>query len=199
VFAEPLATCLHGLALAPDRFAATAVVVGGGTIGTLAAQLLRISGAQHVVVSEPLAERHAGLRVVADAVVAPADLDAAVAAATDDVGADLVLDAVGTAASRQDSLRVLRAGGTAVWLGMHAPDATIPAFDVVVREQRVVGSFAYTDVEFGRALGLLERGLVVPAVPTRSTPLAGSADRLRRLVDGELDAVAKDLVRCDGS
>ena len=25
VFAEPLATCLHGLALAPDRFAATAV------------------------------------------------------------------------------------------------------------------------------------------------------------------------------
>jgi threonine dehydrogenase-like Zn-dependent dehydrogenase len=195
VLTEPLATCLHAFALAPDRYAETAVVLGGGTIGTLAAQLLRRSGAQHVIISEPLVERHEGLCAVADGVVAPEDLLEAVAVQTGGIGVELAVDAVGTRDSRRDSLRVLCAGGCAVWMGMHASDGTIPAFDVVVREQRVVGSFAYTNVEFGRALGLLERRLLQPAVPTRSVPLAESGATLQRLVDGAADGVVKAIVR----
>lgn len=77
---------------------------------------------------------------------------------------------------------------------MHAHDGPIPAFEVVVREQRVIGSFAYTNEEFARALGLLGRGLLKPAVSTRSLPLGDSDATLRRLVDGHLDDVLKEVV-----
>jgi D-arabinose 1-dehydrogenase-like Zn-dependent alcohol dehydrogenase len=78
---------------------------------------------------------------------------------------------------------------------MHAPQATIPAFDMVVHEQRVVGSFAYTNSEFAQALGLLESGRLVPAVSRRSVTLAESDDVFRRLVDGALGGVLKEIVR----
>jgi 2-desacetyl-2-hydroxyethyl bacteriochlorophyllide A dehydrogenase len=194
VFAEPLATCLHALSLVTDRFTETAVVLGAGTIGTLAAQLLRTSGARRVVVSEPVAARHDSIRRFADVVVTPDELHAAVLELTGGVGADLSLDAVGTAGTRPDSLRVLRPGGSALWLGMHAQEATVPAFDMVVREQRAIGSFAYTNAEFGKALGLLESGLLVPAVSRASVPLSGSHLVFQRLVDGAADGVLKQVV-----
>jgi 2-desacetyl-2-hydroxyethyl bacteriochlorophyllide A dehydrogenase len=195
VFAEPLATCLHALSLIREPFIGTAVVLGGGTIGTLAAQLLRAAGTQRVIVSEPVADRLELLRTVADALVTPSELHGAVLELTGDAGADLSFDAVGTAGSRPDSLRVLRAGGCALWLGMHAAAATIPAFDMVVREQRVQGSFAYTNGEFASALGLLESGRLLPAVSHRSVGLAGSAATFRRLLDGSPDGVLKEIVR----
>jgi 2-desacetyl-2-hydroxyethyl bacteriochlorophyllide A dehydrogenase len=195
VLTEPLATCLHALSLIPEKFTRTAVVLGGGTIGTLAVQLLRTAGTLRVIVSEPILERHEALRAVADGVVAPDGLRDAVLELTEGVGADLSIDAVGTGGSRPDSVRVLRPGGCALWLGMHAQEATIPAFDMVVREQRVVGSFAYTNSEFGRALGLLETGRLVPAVARRSGPLEASDAVFRRLLDGALDGVLKEIVR----
>jgi 2-desacetyl-2-hydroxyethyl bacteriochlorophyllide A dehydrogenase len=195
VFAEPLATCVHALSLIPDRFTETAVVLGAGTIGTLAAQLLRTSGARTIVVSEPVVDRHESMRQLADHVVSPDALLATVHEITGGAGADLSIDAVGTAGSRPDSLRVLRPGGSALWLGMHAQEATVPAFDMVVREQRAIGSFAYTNAEFGQALGLLESGLLVPAVSRRSIPLDESHIAFRRLADGAADGVLKQVVR----
>jgi 2-desacetyl-2-hydroxyethyl bacteriochlorophyllide A dehydrogenase len=194
VLAEPLATCVHALSLIPDKFTETAVVLGAGTIGTLAAQLLRTSGARRIVVSEPVLHRHESMRQLADHVVSPDALLATVLELTGGAGADLSIDAVGSAGSRPDSLRVLRPGGSALWLGMHAQEATIPAFDVVVREQRAIGSFAYTNAEFGQALGLLESGLLVPAVSRRSIPLGESHTAFRRLVDGAADGVLKQVV-----
>jgi threonine dehydrogenase-like Zn-dependent dehydrogenase len=194
VFAEPLATCIHALSLVPDKFTETAVVLGAGTIGTLAAQLLRTSGARRIIVSEPVIERHESMHRLADAVVSPDALHATVLELTGGAGADLSLDAVGTAGSRPESLRILRPGGSALWLGMHAQEATVPAFDMVVREQRAIGSFAYTNAEFGQALGLLESGLLVPAVSRRSVPLAESHHVFRRLVDGAADGVLKQVV-----
>jgi 2-desacetyl-2-hydroxyethyl bacteriochlorophyllide A dehydrogenase len=195
VLTEPLATCVHALSLISEKFATTAVVLGGGTIGTLAAQILRTSGTRRVIVSEPVAARHEVLREVAEVVVAPEELRGAVDELTDGAGADLTIDAVGTHSSRPESVRILRPGGCAVWLGMHEQEATIPAFDMVVHEQRVVGSFAYTNAEFGQALGLLESGRLVPAVSCRSGPLAESDAVFRRLLDGTLDGVLKEIVR----
>jgi threonine dehydrogenase-like Zn-dependent dehydrogenase len=194
VFAEPLATCIHALSLVPDKFTETAVVLGAGTIGTLAVQLLRTSGARRIIVSEPVAERHESMRELADVVVSPAALEATVRDLTGGRGADLSLDAVGTDSTRPESLRVLRAGGSALWLGMHAQQATIPAFDMVVREQRAIGSFAYTNAEFGQALGLLESGLLAPAVSRRSVPLEESDVVFARLVDGAADSALKQVV-----
>lgn len=195
VLTEPLATCLHALSLIPEKFTSTAVVLGGGTIGMLAAQLLRTAGTRRVIVSEPILARHEILRNVAEVVVTPEGLREAVVDATGGAGADLAIDAVGTNSSRPDSIRILRPGGCALWLGMHAQEATIPAFDMVVHEQRVVGSFAYTNAEFSRAIGLLESRRLVPGVSRRSVPLAKSDEAFHRLLDGALDGVLKEIVR----
>jgi L-iditol 2-dehydrogenase len=194
VLAEPLATCVHALCLLPDRLVGTAVVLGAGTIGMLAAQLLRETGTRRVIVSEPSLERHDVTRSVADVVVAPDDLPDAVAELTDGVGADLSFDAVGTGGTRAESLRALRAGGAALWLGMHAQDSQVPAFDMVVRETSAIGSFAYTNAEFAHALGLLASGRYAPALTRRRVPLGESDVTFKRLLDGDLGGVHKEIV-----
>jgi L-iditol 2-dehydrogenase len=194
VLAEPLATCVHALARVPERFAGTAVVLGAGAIGMLATQLLQTVGTPRVIVSEPNQERRELIAAVADVAVPPDELEALVLELTDGVGADLSVDAVGTSGSRPDSLRVLRPGGSAVWLGMHAPAAAIPGFDVVVGERSVLGSFAYTNVEFASALRLLEAGVLEPAVSARSAPLGQSDVVFRRLLDGVFDGVLKEII-----
>jgi 2-desacetyl-2-hydroxyethyl bacteriochlorophyllide A dehydrogenase len=195
VFCEPLATCVHALQLVPTPFAECTVVLGAGTIGILAAQLLRAAGARTIVVSEIHEGRRRAAEPYADIVAAPNELSDAVGELTGGAGASLSIDAVGTDGTRSESLRVLRPAGTAVWLGMHEQESRIPAFDLVVREQRVQGSFAYTNPEFGRALGLLESGLVDPGVSCRAFSLAESGDAFRALLDGSSDGFLKAVVR----
>ena len=195
VFCEPLATCVHALRLVPDSLTEIAVVAGAGTIGILAAQLLRTAGTRVIVVSEVDVSRRRSAASMADAAVAPAELYDAVMELSRGLGASLSIDAVGSDETRRESIRVLQAGGVAVWLGMHEQSSTIPAFDLVVREQCVQGSFAYTNPEFGRALGLLESGLFDPGVTRRSFPLEESGDVFRQLLDGSSEGYLKAVVR----
>jgi 2-desacetyl-2-hydroxyethyl bacteriochlorophyllide A dehydrogenase len=195
VFCEPLATCVHALRLVPDGFPEVAVVLGAGTIGVLAAQLLRLTGTRVIVVSEGDDGRRRSAASNGDVVVAPDDLHDAVMDATGGLGAGVSIDAVGSDSTRRESIRLLEPGGTTVWLGMHEQGATIGAFDLVVREQRVQGSFAYTNPEFGRALGLLEAGRIDPAVSRRAIPLEESADVFRHLLAGPSDEFLKAIVR----
>jgi threonine dehydrogenase-like Zn-dependent dehydrogenase len=168
-------------------------VLGAGTIGVLAAQVLRSAGTRSIVVSEIDEGRRASAPPV-EAVVAPADLHETVMELTHGRGADLVVDAVGTDDTRRESLRALRSGGAAIWLGMHEHSSTLDGFDLVVREQRVQGSFAYTDPEFGSALGLLEGGLIDPLVSRRAVPLEESGNVFRRLLHGDAEGVLKAIV-----
>lgn len=195
VFCEPLATCVHALRLVPDSLTEVAAVLGAGTIGILAAQLLRLAGTRVIVVSEVDESRRRSAATMADAAVASEDLYDTVMELSRGLGASLSIDAVGSDGTRRESIRVLQPGGLAVWLGMHEQSATIPAFDVVVREHCVQGSFAYTNPEFGRALGLLEAGLFDPGVTRRSFPLEESGDVFRQLLEGSSVGFLKAVVR----
>jgi 2-desacetyl-2-hydroxyethyl bacteriochlorophyllide A dehydrogenase len=194
VFCEPLAACVHALRLVSAGLTEAAVVLGAGTIGVLATQLLRHLGARQVVVSELDRGRRDTARAFADEVVAPDDLHDTVMELTRGSGASLTIDAVGTDGTRRESLRVLQPAGVALWLGMHEEAATIPAFDLVVNEQRVQGSFAYTNPEFASALGLLESGVFRPGVLTKSFPLQDSGDTFRQLLNGSTDGFLKAIV-----
>ncbi len=194
VFSEPLATCVHALRLVPDTLVEVAVVLGAGTIGVLAAQVLRAAGTRVVVVSEIDEGRRRSAATVADAVAAPDGVYDLVNELTGGSGAGLSIDAVGSDDTRRDSIRVLQPGGVALWLGMHEQSAEIPAFDLVVREQRVQGSFAYTNPEFGRAIGLLESGLIVPGVSQSSFPLEESGTAFNGLLDGSSQGFLKAIV-----
>lgn len=195
VFAEPLATCVHALSESSTPIAGTAVVVGAGTIGVLAAQLLRRLGTQTVVISEANRYRRHLAVDVADLVVSPDDLLSSVADLTSGEGVTLTVDAVGTEASRRQSLDVLSAGGTSVWLGMHEHEGPIDGFDVVARELRIEGSFAYTNPEFATAVRLLADDHFELAVSHTSVSLEASSGVFRSMIGGEAQQSLKSIVR----
>jgi NADPH2:quinone reductase len=194
VLAEPLATCVHGFRLVEAVLPGCVVVLGAGPIGLLAAQMARRAGAHRLLVSETDPERRGWADAVADVVVSPDGLGDAVLTATNGRGADLVVDAVGLDATRADSVRLLVRGGVALWLGMHDQDSTLPAFDVVVKEQRVQGSFAYTNADFARAVELLERDAAAFALPVSSCPLGDGPDVFGRLLEGRSEGMLKAVL-----
>jgi threonine dehydrogenase-like Zn-dependent dehydrogenase len=68
---------------------------------------------------------------------------------------DIIVDAVGLAATRAQSVDRQRPGGLAVWLGLADAEPGYDAAALVRSEKRVIGSFAYSDEEFAEAAGLL--------------------------------------------
>ena len=81
-----------------------------------------------------------------------------VRAATDGLGADLTLDAVGAQATRRLALELLRPAGQAVCVGLAADDTTL-GFHAIVRGQLALqGSYAYTMEDFEQALQWLVEG-----------------------------------------
>lgn len=146
--AEVVANGVHALARGGGARRKTVGIIGAGPIGL--ATLLCARDQEATIVVTDLTEHRltVATRLGADAV-----------ATTLDAGAfDLVIDAVGAAATRSASLTALRPGGTAVWIGVNDPAATLAAsMDVVVAERTIVGSFAYTDAEFAHAVTLSGR------------------------------------------
>ena len=103
----------------------------------------------------------------------------------------MIFDAVGSPVTRAVSVRHLRPGGTAVWLGL-ADDA--PGFDanaLIRAEKRVQGSFAYSDEEFARATELLRDW---DLSWTSQYPLTEGAEIFTGLMNGGLQPVKALLV-----
>jgi 2-desacetyl-2-hydroxyethyl bacteriochlorophyllide A dehydrogenase len=196
VLAEPLATCVHGFRLLASAgvLPGTVVVLGAGPIDLLAAQVARSAGADRLVVSEADPERRRCASGVADVVASPSELGDLVSESTSGVGADLVVDAVGLDTTRADSIRLLARGGVALWLGMHDQEATLPAFDLVVKEKRVQGSFAYTNADFARAVELLERDAAAFALPITSCRLEEGPQIFERLLEGRSEGTLKAVL-----
>jgi L-iditol 2-dehydrogenase len=177
LFAEPLAVVVRAVRRAAPRPGETAAVVGAGTLGLLALQILRARGCRVLVVGR--SERRLGLarELGADAVVAGAEegvVDAARRLAGRD-GVDLVVETAGTAGAVEMCLGqvgLVRPGGRIVLTGLPHEPARVDFFWVVRREIDIRGSMIYRD-EFGEAVRLLAGGEVqVAALLTHRFPLA---------------------------
>ncbi len=185
---EPLANGVHavrlGLAAAEAR---TAAVIGAGTIGLVTLQAALLSVIPHVAVIEPqAARRERALRLGAHAAYADG---ASVHPADDDLGFDLVLDAVGAEATRKLALDLVRPGATVVCIGLASDETTLP-FHTVVREQiAIVGSYAYTMADFEQALEWLVAGGATLGELEPVRPLEDGPEAFARLVEGPPDQV----------
>jgi len=73
-------------------------------------------------------------------------------------GFDLVIDASGSATARQVAFDLCRSGGVVALLGMGTQKSEINFVASIRKEHRVIMSFAYTPVDFRRALDLLIAG-----------------------------------------
>jgi 2-desacetyl-2-hydroxyethyl bacteriochlorophyllide A dehydrogenase len=108
---EPAACAAHGILAAAPAAGARVALIGGGTLGLLAALLLRLHSPRALTVIEPRADRRAlALELGAT--------DALEAAPGTGLGADLVVETAGTGTTVGQALASARRGGTVVLLGI---------------------------------------------------------------------------------
>ncbi|QRY69058.1 zinc-dependent alcohol dehydrogenase family protein [Ensifer sp. PDNC004] len=182
-FCEPLACCLHGVDMAGIRAGSSVVVLGGGVIGLLVVQLVRLAGTTTVILST----RQAAKRRLAEEVGATATVDPSSANIVEQIagdtglvpgGVDVVIECAGVAETVWQSTRLARAGGTVVILGVMPKGETveIEPFDILFRELRVLGSFINPFVH-RRAADLVATGAIeIDKLISRRVTLGEAAD-----------------------
>lgn len=162
---EPLSCCLNGIRKSNVGLADTCLIVGAGPIGLMHIQLARAAGAAQIIVSEPNpVRRNTALHFGADRVVDPTkeDLSAIVKEATDGLGVDSLILAIGVPAVVNSLLKLIRKGGS---LNLFAgfPDTgscTIEANVIHYNEITVTGTSASTRLDYLQARDLVARGKV---------------------------------------
>ncbi len=158
--AEPVACCLHGIDLAGIRGGETVLVIGGGAIGQIHAQLARLSGAGRVALTDPVLRRRELAREMGvDLLLDPSAQSLDEMRAALHGGADVVIEAVGSAATAEQSIALAARGGTVIWFGVAAPEArsAVSPYDIYRREITLRGSFV-NPFTHERALALLTGG-----------------------------------------
>ena len=161
VLAEPLAVVVRAVNRGVPKPHETAAVVGAGTLGLLALQVLRAAGARVLVVSRSARRFELARELGAAATHAVTDgpLDTAARRFSGREGVDLVVETAGTAEAVNHAVALARPGGRVVLTGLPHEATTLSFFPVVRHEITIVGSMIYQD-EFPQALRLLESGRV---------------------------------------
>lgn len=183
ILAEPLANIVHMLRIvSPPPFFRFAIV-GAGTMGALALLAALRIGARDVLAVDLNDERLATMRKLgASAALNVSNSEgAAEAQRTAGRGFDVVLDASGSAAARQMALDLCRPGGQVVLLGMGTQRSEVNFIASIRKEHRVIMSFAYTPVDFRRALDLLIAGEINLTPWTIRMPLERGQEAMDRM------------------
>jgi 2-desacetyl-2-hydroxyethyl bacteriochlorophyllide A dehydrogenase len=174
VVAEPLAVVVRAVRRGGVRAGESAAVVGAGTLGLLALQVLRARATRVLVVTRSPRRLELARALGADAVHALADgpLPDVARAFSGREGVDCVVETAGTAGAVNDALALVRPGGRVVLTGLPHDPTSVTFFSVVRREVTIVGSMIYQD-EFPEAIRLLADGAVQPGpLLTHRFPLA---------------------------
>jgi 2-desacetyl-2-hydroxyethyl bacteriochlorophyllide A dehydrogenase len=161
LLAEPLAVVVRAAKRAEPRAGETAAVLGAGTLGLLALQVLRARGARVLVVSRTGRRFELARALGAEATheAGQGAADAAARAFSGREGVDLVIETAGTAEAVSQALALVRPGGRVVLTGLPHESTPVSFFTVVRREITISGSMIYQD-EFPEAVRLLAQGLV---------------------------------------
>ena len=158
---EPLACCLRGIEQAHVCPGDSVVVIGGGAIGQILAQLARMNGAGRLVLSDPIPARRAmALQLgYVDAVVDPMHEDPLQADGALAGGADIVLEAVGSVATAQQAVAWAAAGATIVWFGVTPPGqmASVEP-NLVFRRELTIRGARINPFTHSRAVAMLGSG-----------------------------------------
>jgi len=179
--AEPLSVAARGVEKAGLRRGTRLAIVGAGAIGLMCLVLARRLNVESVTVLDlapdrlRLAKRMGAARVIHCA-----------RGAAPFGRCDVVIEAVGVAATLNQAVRLARRGGQVVVLGMSQREIPLDMFDIVAREIRLEGSFNYNLQEFARIVGMLPSLRThLDRVVSHRVPLEHGVDMFRRLAQGE--------------
>jgi threonine dehydrogenase-like Zn-dependent dehydrogenase len=154
--AEPIAVSWHAVRIGAERLhqplaACRVAVLGGGAIGLAAALVARLFGAREILVGETNALRRATVAREPGVTAYEPGSDAEPGAGS----VDLVIDAVGAAATRAASSQLVRPGGVIVHVGLLPGVEGLDIRRITLQEIAFVGSYCYTPQDFERTVEAL--------------------------------------------
>lgn len=156
---EPAATALHAVNLSERAMhrplaEGRVLVLGGGAIGMLAALLLRHRGVDRLEVAETNPLRRASLQQHARCTA----FDPRVRQG-DDSGFELVIDAVGSAATRHAALAAVKPGGVVMHIGLQDWASEIDMRKLTLAEITLLGTYTYSMADLRATVAALARGV----------------------------------------
>jgi 2-desacetyl-2-hydroxyethyl bacteriochlorophyllide A dehydrogenase len=195
---EPAATALHALNLSMKALVrplpeCRVLVLGGGAIGMLAALLLRHYGVDRLSV----AEVHPGRR---ESVARHARCDTFDPrnTAPQDSGFDFVIDAVGSAVTRQSALAAVKPGGVVMHIGLQDWASEIDMRKLTLAEITLLGTYTYSMADLQATVAALARGVFGDLSWVARRSLADGAEAFQDLHHGR-QAAAKVVLEPAGA
>jgi 2-desacetyl-2-hydroxyethyl bacteriochlorophyllide A dehydrogenase len=173
VVCEPLAVVVRAVERGTPRPGESVAVLGAGSLGLLALQVLVERGARTLMVTRTATRLDLARRLGAAAghALASGPLEDAARRFSGREGVDLVVETAGTPEAVGHALALVRPGGRVVLTGLPHEPSAVSFFSVVRREITIIGSMIYRG-EFPEALRLLAAGAVrTPPLVTHRFPL----------------------------
>ena len=184
---EPLAVAVRAVGISKLMFGEYVVVLGGGPIGLLVAQVARVAGAAKVIMIEPLEFRSKIAEKMGFTVLTPdqASLEK-MAAITGGYGIDVVYDAAGAAPAARLSTQLVKRTGRIIIVAVYKESAPFDLSTVSYGELQIFGTCIYIHKDFIKAVALVENGKVeLNPLITHRLPLAEGVKAMDSLKKGE--------------
>jgi propanol-preferring alcohol dehydrogenase len=180
-------TAVHAAKLAEPQVGEWVVVYGVGGVGFGLVQLARAIGARTIAVGRSAAKLDKALELGAEVIVNASEEAVAerIRETTDGAGADVIFECVGTEESMKEASAALGRRGRLVFVGYSPDSFAVHPIQLVVFEQKVMGSVGATLNDLYEAVELVERG-VIRTVVDRTLPLEQFELGLSALKHGEL-------------
>jgi L-iditol 2-dehydrogenase len=183
--AEPLAHGVHVAELVRPLRPKTVLVFGAGPIGLMCQGAIQSMLGAEVVVTDLNEERRAIARSHGAKAIIPGraqDPVKAIQELTEGEGADVTVDAVGAAQTKQQSVAATRPGGAAVWVGLHENAISLNSVEVTLPERQVFGAYAATMAQMRTALELMSSGKVETASWVERFPIERGVEAFHRML-----------------
>src|SRR5699024_3426124 len=159
---ENIGCCIHGINQANIDVGDYVTIIGGGFVGIVLAELAKYRGANSVCVIEPNDFRRNFIKQRGFKVIDPnrVNVESEIKHITNDLGSDIVIEAVGKIQTSKLSLKLSGSGGTVVFFGVVNPNHSmdIHPYEIYKKELTIVGSVInpYTHLRALEALKILD-------------------------------------------
>jgi L-iditol 2-dehydrogenase len=198
---EPAAVAVHALHLAKLSAGERVLVLGGGSIGLLAALAARSAAAASVAITCRYQQQLRAAQALGadEAITADESAGRRLASMAQSAPFDLVVDSVGTPETLQQALALARPGGRVMLLGVPTRPLTLSGMSLMLREVRLLASSSYCRAgdatDFARTTDLvLANRNALQSLLTHSLPLGKAPDAFRTAADKRSGSIKVQLL-----
>jgi L-iditol 2-dehydrogenase len=161
VFTEPLSNGINAMRQGGTARKSRVVVIGAGPIGLMCLFAARRLHQSRVIVSDLVPARlDAARKLGAELTVHPPhqDLDREIQRHWGGERAEFIIDAVGSAETKQLAIDLVEPGGAVVWVGLHEDTIQLSSYPITLGQKCVTGSYSGSLHDLRLAADILAEG-----------------------------------------